>query len=79
MNWDDSDAAKLREYVQKSGNKLRLFLRSRVPNCDGKTIEEVALKARYKEGFEAAIKEIDDMLQNNENQNDPSSGTFISM
>jgi hypothetical protein len=79
MIWNQSDAAKLREYIQKNGNKFRLYLKTRIPTCDGITLEEVALKARFKEGFEKAIKEIDDMVASEEESSDPSAGSFTSM
>lgn len=79
MNWKSEDSAKFRDYLQKSGFKLRAYLQSRIPLCDGKTIEEVALKARYKEGFERALKELDDLAGDNENDSDPSNGTFTTM
>lgn len=79
MTWEESDAAKLREYIQKSGNRLRLYMRTRIPRVSGKTIEEVALNAQYKEGFELALKEIDDMIAANDIATDPSSGNFTTM
>lgn len=79
MTWEESDAVKLRDYIQKSGNRIRLYLRTRIPRVSGKTIEEVALNAQYKEGFELALKEIDDMVVASELASDPSSGNFTTM
>lgn len=79
MNWKSEDSAKFRDYLQKSGFKLRAYLQSRIPLCDGKTIEEVALKARYKEGFERALKEIDDLIRNEQDDTDASNGSFTTM
>lgn len=79
MIWEQSDSIKLREYIQKNGDRFRLYLRSRTPLCKGKTIEEVAMTAKFKEGYETALKEIDDMAKNQENTNDPSAGTFTAM
>lgn len=79
MNWKSEDSAKFRDYLQKSGFKLRAYLQSRIPLCDGKTIEEVALKARYKEGFERALKEIDDLIGDEQGDTDASNGTFTTM
>jgi hypothetical protein len=79
MIWEQSDSIKLREYIQKSGDRLRGYLRNRIPACDGKTIEEVAMTAKFKEGYEKALKEIDDMINNQEISNDPSAGTFTTM
>jgi hypothetical protein len=79
MNWKSEDSAKFRDYLQKSGFKLRAYLQSRIPLCDGKTIEEVALKARYKEGFERALKEIDDLIGDEQGDTDASNGSFTTM
>ena len=79
MSWKSEDSAKFRDYLQKSGFKLRAYLQSRIPLCDGKTIEEVALKARYKEGFERALKEIDDLIGDNQSDTDASNGNYITM
>lgn len=79
MSWKSEDSAKFRDYLQKSGFKLRAYLQSRIPLCDGKTIEEVALKARYKEGFERALKEIDDLIADNQSDTDASNGNYTTM
>lgn len=79
MNWKSEDSAKFRDYLQKSGFKLRAYLQSRIPTCDGKTIEEVALQAKYKEGFEKVLKEIDDIISDKTNEDDASNGNFITM
>ena len=51
MKWTSADSVTLREYLIKSGNKLIEYYRSRIPLCDGKTIEEVALQAKFKEVY----------------------------
>ena len=79
MNWTSEDSAKFRDYFQKSGFKLRAYLQSRIPTCDGKTIEEVALQAKYKDGFERVLKEIDDMVSLKNNEDDASNGSFTTM
>ncbi len=79
MNWKSEDSAKFRDYLQKSGFKLKAYLQSRIPACDGKTIEEVALQAKYKEGFEKALKEIDDLISLSEGSDDSSNGNFTTM
>ena len=79
MNWKSEDSAKFRDYLQKSGFKLRAYLQSRIPKCDGKTIEEVALQAKYKEGFERVLSEIDDIISEKTDSDDASNGTFVSM
>jgi hypothetical protein len=79
MNWTSEDSAKFRDYSQKSGFKLKAYLQSRIPTCDGKTIEEVALQAKYKEGFERVLKEIDDIISFKTNEDDASNGNFTTM
>lgn len=79
MNWTGEDSAKFRDYSQKSGFKLKAYLQSRIPKCDGKTIEEVALQAKYKEGFERVLKEIDDMVSYKDDVDDASNGNFTTM
>jgi hypothetical protein len=79
MNWEQGDSSRLREYHQKSGGRLLSYLKSRTPICQGKTIESVALEAKYKEGFEKVIKEIEDLLGAEEVPSDPSAGNFTAM
>jgi hypothetical protein len=79
MKWTNADSVALREYLIKSGNKLIEYYRSRIPLCDGKTIEEVALQAKFKEGFEFAIRELQDLSANNEENQDASAGNFTAM
>jgi soluble cytochrome b562 len=79
MNWKSEDSAQFRDYLQKSGFKLKAYLQSRIPRCDGKTIEEVALQAKYKEGFESVLKEIDDIISFKINEDDASNGNFTTM
>ena len=79
MKWTESDSVTLREYIKKSGNKLIEYYRSRIPLCDGKTIEEVALQAKFKEGFEFAIRELQILSSENDENTDASSGNFTAM
>lgn len=79
MNWEPEDIARLREYQAKTKFRLRTYLQSRIPRVDGKTIEEVALQAKFKEGFESALREIDDLAISPDDKDDPSSGNFITM
>lgn len=79
MNWTSEDSAKFRDYLQKSGFKLKAYLQSRIPKCDGKTIEEVALQAKYKEGFEKVLSEIDDIISVKNDADDASNGNFTTM
>jgi hypothetical protein len=50
-----------------------------IPLCDGKTIEEVALQAKYKEGYERVLKEIDSIISSKTNEDDASNGGFTTM
>lgn len=79
MKWTASDASQLREYNKKSNGALVQLLKSRIPRCTAKTIESVALQAKFKEGYEIAIKEIEDLMTENLDDNDASNGRFISM
>jgi hypothetical protein len=79
MNWEESDIALLRDYHKRSGGKLLQVLQSRIPICNGKTIETVALEAKYKEGYERAVKDVQEMLSDPDQNFDPSSGKFIEM
>jgi hypothetical protein len=79
MKWTSADSVVLREYLIKSSNKLIEYYRSRTPLCDGKTIEEVALQAKFKEGFEFAIRELRDLSSMDEENQDASVGNFTSM
>jgi hypothetical protein len=79
MLWQSSDSARFREYNSKTNGKLIAFLRSVVPNTTGTTIEEVALQAKYKEGAEFIIQQLNDILLDENKQDDASSASFASM
>jgi hypothetical protein len=79
VNWEPEDIARLREYNAKTKLRLRVYLQTRIPRVDGKTIEEVALQAKYKEGFESALRELDDLAVSPDDKDDPSAGNFITM
>jgi hypothetical protein len=79
MTWQSSDSARFREYNSKTGGKLVSFLRSIVPKTKGNTIEQVALEAKYKEGAEFIIRQLDDILLDENTQDDASSASFTSM
>jgi len=79
MLWQSSDSARFREYNSKTGGKLIAYLRSVVPNTNGKTIEEVALQAKYKEGAEFIIQQLNDILSDENKQDDASSASYASM
>lgn len=79
MNWTNADAVAFREYTKASGSKLIKYLKESMPKCDGKTIEEVALQAKYKSGFEFAISEIEFLLNYDDREQDASTGKFTEM
>jgi hypothetical protein len=79
MIWQSSDSARFREYNSKTNGKLLAFLRSVIPNTNGKTIEEVALQAKYKEGAEFILSQINDILLDENKQDDASSASYASM
>lgn len=55
------------------------FLKSQVPNTTGKTIESVALEAKFKEGCEFVLRQIDDILADDSKADDASTSSFASM
>lgn len=79
MKWEQSDSARFREYDQKTGGKLRAFLKSRLPVLDGKNIEEYALNASYKEGAEFIIRQLEDILFDDNKSDDASTSNYQSM
>ena len=79
MNWEPEDIARLREYNTKTKLRLRAYLQSRIPRVDGQTIEAVALQAKFKEGFESALREFDDLAVSPDGKDDPSAGNFAVM
>lgn len=79
MTWEPDDIARLREYNAKTKMRLRIYLQSRIPRVEGQTIEAVALQAKYKEGFESALRELDDLAVSPDDKDDPSAGNFAIM
>jgi len=79
MKWEDSDIVFLRDYNKKSAGRFLQYLKSRIPLCNGKKVEEVALQAMYKEGCENIIKEIESMMTDPNQAFDASSGKFVEM
>jgi hypothetical protein len=79
MVWNTSDSSRFREYNSKSGGRLIAYLRSVIPNTTGKTIEAVALEAKYKEGAEFIVQQLIDILLDENKQDDASSASFTSM
>jgi hypothetical protein len=79
MKWEQSDSSRFREYHQKSGGKLVAYLKSIIPMTTGKTIESVALEAKFKEGCEFVLRQIDDILADESRTDDATNGSFASM
>jgi len=79
MTWEKSDSARFREYHQKTGGRLLAYLATLIPKTSGKTIEEVALEAKYKEGAEFIISNMYDILQDREQQDDAANASFATM
>ena len=55
------------------------YLKSIIPMTTGKTIESVALEAKFKEGCEFVLRQIDDILADESNADDATNGSFASM
>jgi len=79
MKWETSDSARFRDYNAKTGGKLIDYLQSIIPITTGKTIEQVALEAKYKEGAEFIVSQLKDILSDENKQDDASSASFTSM
>ncbi len=79
MNWEKSDSARFRDYHHKTGGKLVSYLRSLIPVTTGTTIESVALEAKYKEGAEFLISQLDAIISDENKDDDASSASFVSM
>ena len=79
MKWEQSDSSRFREYHQESGGKLVAYLKSIIPMTTGKTIESVALEAKFKEGCEFVLRQIDDILADESKADDATNGSFASM
>lgn len=79
MKWEQSDSSRFREYHQKTGGKLVAYLRSVIPMTTGTTIESVALEAKFKEGGEFVLRQIDDILADESRSDDAANGSFASM
>jgi len=62
MTWTENDRIGLQIYDGETNSSLKKLLISRIPELEGTTVEEVALSAKKKEGFELAISTINDCL-----------------
>ena len=79
MTWNQSDSARFRQYHQQTGGKLIAHLRSNIPPLLGKTIESVALEAKFKEGAESIIKTLEAIIQDQGQSDDSSTSSYSSM
>lgn len=79
MEWTSSDTANLRKYDNLTGGKLRAYLRTRVPQLKGDTIEAVALSSKEKAGAEHLLAVIDELLTEQKIQKDGSETGFTTM
>lgn len=68
--WKDEDTVLFRDYNAKAKGKLISFLKEQTPVLLGRSIQEVALEAKFKEGFERAIKLIEEIVAYKEDTND---------
>jgi hypothetical protein len=77
--WNQSDSARFRQYHQQSGGKLLAHLRANISPLLGKTIEQVALEAKFKEGAESVIKTLEAIIQDQNQSDDSSTSSYSSM
>lgn len=70
--WKQEDTTLLRDYNAKARGKLIEFLKSNCPPVLGKSIEEVALEAKYKQGYERAVELIVELVRAEEQEADGS-------
>lgn len=68
--WKPEDTTLLRDYNAKAKGKLVEFLKSQCPPVLGANIEEVALEAKYKQGYERAVDIIMGLLKAQDEDND---------
>jgi hypothetical protein len=79
MEWTSADSVNLRKYDQATGAKLRAYLRTRVPQLKGDTIEAVALSSKEKAGAEYMLSVIDSLLADTKLPTDGSGTGFTTM
>jgi len=79
MEWTSADTANLRKFDQATGGKLRAYLRTRVPQLNGDTIEAVALSSKEKAGAEYMLAVIDELITEQPIQTDGSGTGFTTM
>lgn len=79
MEWTSTDSVHLRKYDQSTNSRLRAYLRTRVPQLRGDTIEAVALSSKERAGAEYMLSVIDELLTEQKTQTDGSGTGFITM
>jgi hypothetical protein len=79
MEWTSTDAVNLRKFDQATGSRLRAYLKTRVPQLKGDTIEAVALSRKEKAGAEYMLAVIDELLSEQKIQTDGSGTGFTTM
>jgi len=79
MEWTSTDSVHLRKYDQSTSSRLRAYLRTRVPQLRGDTIEAVALSSKEKSGAEYILNVIDELLTEQKTQTDGSGTGFTTM
>ena len=68
--WKQEDTSLLRDYNAKAKGKLIEFLKSQCPPVLGASIEEVALEAKFKQGYERAVDIIVELVKAQEEESD---------
>jgi hypothetical protein len=68
--WKQEDTSLLRDYNAKAKGKLIEFLKSQCPPVLGTSIEEVALEAKFKQGYERAVDIIVELVKAQEEESD---------
>jgi hypothetical protein len=79
MEWTSADSVNLRKYDNSTGSRLRAYLRTRVPQLKGDTIEAVALSSKEKAGAEYMLTVIDELMTEQKIQKDGSDTGFTTM
>ena len=79
MEWTSTDTVNLRKFDISTGSKLRAYLRTRLPQLKGDTIEAVALSSKERAGAEYMLAVIDELLAEQKTQTDGSGTGFTTM
>jgi hypothetical protein len=79
MKWNPTDSVQFRDYNKKTSGRLITYLGTIIPKTTGKTIESVALEAKYKEGCEFIVGQLQQILIDENKGDDASSASYSSM